>query len=222
MSYKNLMTKAGIIILPFGLAACGTIGGRTAGLANQEIKNVPEMAQTVAVRDPCNSVGIEAVPETQVTNLEINQNLRAGRRVQHEKGYVIFSDEPLATKFAPLAGAVIGGVAGAAVGGGAGRVIITGLGVVAGAVGGEKLGKDSRVEYLTDLAACRFYLNQIGPAPFRRFITNGPDDRPTGAEAKIFDNKGTYLIEPAPYSDTSPGGRRDPNRRNIPKPRFGD
>jgi hypothetical protein len=220
MSYTNLAMKAGTCVLAFSLAACGTIGGRTNGRALQAIGDVPQMSQVAVVRDPCNSVGIEAIPETQLTRDDVAYNKANGYRRSSHNGFAVFSKEPLASKFGPLVGGLAGAIAGSAIGGGSVRLITGTVGLTAGALVGESFGKASRVEYLTDLAACRDYLNQVGPAPFRRFIGGGPADRPHGAPAKVFDQNGSYDVQIAPYSATSPGGSREV--RPIRRPGFGD
>lgn len=210
MSYNNLAMKLGTCALAFGLTACGTIGGRTNGRPLQAIGDVQQMSQVAVVRDPCNSVGIEAIPETQLTVDDVAYNRANGYRRSSHNGFAIFSKEPLATKFGPLVGGIVGAAAGATIGGGSVRLITGGAGLTAGALVGETFGKASRVEYLTDLSACRDYLNKVGPAPFRRFIGDAPADRPNGAPARVFDNNHHYDQQIAPYSETSPGGSRAP------------
>ena len=206
----NLATKLGLCVLPFTLAACGTIGGRTAGLEDQKIANVPEMSQVAAVRDSCNSVGIEAVPKNQMPDIQYQQSLRRGFDIREHNGFVLVSPEPFASKFGPLIGGLVGAVAGSAIGGGSGRLLLGTAGATAGTLVGEAFSSSSRENYLVDLAACRYYLNQVGTAPLRQFITGGPADRPNGAPAKVFDNNNYYHQKIAPYSETSPGGRLAP------------
>lgn len=207
----NLATKLGLCALPFTLAACGTIGGRTAGLENQKIANAPEMSQVAAVRDPCNSVGIEAVPKNQMSDIQYQQSLRRGFDIRDHNGFVLISPEPILAKFGPLVGGLVGAVAGSAIGGGSGRLLLGTAGATAGTLVGEAFSSSSRENYLINLAACRYYLtNTFGTAPLRQFITGGAADRPINTPAKVFDNNNYYHQKIAPYSDTSPGGRLAP------------
>lgn len=218
---SNLATKLGACILPFTLAACGTIGGRTAGMEQQKIANVPEMSQVAAVRDPCNSVEIEAVPKNQMPDIQYQQSVRRDYDIREHNGWVLISKEPIASKFGPLGGLVVGAVAGSAIGGGSARLLFGTAGAIAGTMVGEAFSNSSRENYLVNLAACRYYLNQVGPAPLREFITDGPADRPHGAPARVFDNNDRYYQKIAPYAPTSPGGSRDPNLRIVPRRCFG-
>lgn len=201
MSFTSLTQKIGACVMAFGMAACSSIGGRAYG-PKQAVADVPQMGQTAVVRDPCNSVGIEAVPATQVTQIEMNQNIRQGLKVSFHRGYYLFSEVSLAEKFAPIGGFVVGAVLGSGIGAGTGKLIAGTLGAVGGAAVGEQAGKNARVESLVDLAACRNYLNQLGEAaPLRnRFQSFGlPSDRPINARPRGFDGEERYYQQGSPY-----------------------
>jgi len=182
MSYTSLTMSFSAGVLALSLGGCADLAGRASGVEKQAVAGVPQMRTTAVVVDPCNSVGIDARPARDVSQLEINQNLSAGRQVTHHRGWVLFSKESLATKFGPLAGGLAGGILLSGIGAGTGKLIAITAGTIGGAVGGERVGKNARVEDLVDLAACRDYLNKTsfeGVAPQPSLIDmNRRSDRP--------------------------------------------
>lgn len=168
MSCTDLFSKVAAGALALTMGGCAVLDSRTAGIPRQEVAAVPGMDKVAVVVDPCIREGIDARRAGDVSYLEVNQNLRAGRSVTNYKGWVLFSDASLAQRFAPLAGAALVGGALSGVGAGVGRAVAIGAGIVTGATLGEGIGKKARVEDLTSLAACRQWLDTQQPQPSSR------------------------------------------------------
>lgn len=222
MSYTSLAMKFGTSVMALSLGACSAIDTRVMGLPQQRVTVSEEVIKDPIVLNPCEANHIKNRPATYVTQREIDWRTREGEVGYFYNGFIVYGTRSFFERLGTVGGAAAGGVAANTLVTGSAQALATTGGVAAGLVLGEFFANSARLSRLARESGCEAYIDKIGPAPIRKFIGNAPADRPHGAPARVFDNNSQYEVQIAPYSATSPGGSRDPNRGYVPRGRcFG-
>lgn len=218
MSYTSLLKGSFIIASAIGVSACSTL--EVSSLPTQRIVVNDDVLNKPAILTPCTSVGIKPRPARMVEQQEFADRYRAGETGYFYNGYYLFSKRSLVEQYAPAAGAILIGTVGYGIGGGVGRAVATGAGVSGGAVLGEWFADGAKVKRLAHEAGCEAFLDEPAPQP-DLIDMNRPADRPVGAIPRGLEGESRRLpqYQIGPYSATSPGGSRDPNRSVIPSGR---
>lgn len=209
MSNTNLATRCGAAFMAAALGGCAVLGDRAVGLERQGVTVSPDVTNQPVVLNPCEREGIKARPATYVTHAEVAQRTRAGEVNYFYNGYYLFAKKSLVEQWAPLVGAVVVGGLTNGIGTAGVRVAATVAGAGAGGWAGEKLSDQAILERMAKEKGCEQWIDRNGSAPVRRFISDVPDNRPVNTAPRGLELRG-YVVEPGPYSETSPGGRRVP------------
>ncbi len=158
---KSLVNTALAVVFATQVAGCAT--NRTDFLPRQAVTVDPSVTNTAAVMTPCDREGIKLRPANEVTRSEYARRQASGEVGYFHAGYYMFAEKSIVEKWAPIAGAVIGGALGSQIGTGGVRIATTAAGAAGGAYGGAILAKREKLERLAAESGCEAFAEAHAP-----------------------------------------------------------
>ncbi len=166
MSFNLTKKFAAVAAVALGLGGCAApTVFQTSQMSRSPAVEDPALRTPVTV-DPCHRANIEYVYNGDVEGTELARAKANGSYLGYHRAFHLVSNPSLfdqaGTAIGAIAGGVLGNVAGKALGAkGGSRTAGIAIGAIGGAVVGEGLSREQQAARLTEVKACKQYLNQL-------------------------------------------------------------